>query len=375
MAILTNQNGRSSKRRKLSPPEEDQQGVARASKRNVKSATTNEAQNGDVIANTPAAAAGDDHVVAELPSVKDLASSEPALRRAAMKSIINHLETRSPSKPLSLTECLQLWRGFWVAIYMHDSKNALSVQNLLRDIAHTVAIAAAKDDEAQKPGTGDAEASGSETGQRGWLTTYHTAFHQTMVREWAGIDSHRLNKALLTYRFVMRELFQICFSPLFVVSPGTNAEKPKDPVPERKTKKQSSKDATQKPNLATDESSRREAVSGTTSIVRVLETTGPLNPVDRKIPDGLRLHVLDIWNDELFGALEVFTEQTSSNDDDDGRSAVVSRRNGVDAALDALEQPLERMAKSDSGAQRHVRVRAKETLQALKGRREETVDK
>lgn len=282
-----------------------------------------------------------------------------------MKAITKHLESRSPSNPLSPTECLQLWRGFWVAIYMHDSKNAISVQNLLRDIAHTFAIVSAKDEEAQKAENGGDQAPDPNKQQHVWLTTYHTAFHETMVHEWAGIDSHRLNKALLTYRFVTRELFQLCFGPLFV-SPQ---QEPTEPPAQKKTKKQSSKasNATQTSTSTADEASCAKAISISTSIIHVLETAGPLNPSDRKIPDGLRLHILDIWNDELFGALDIFTEQSKSDDESES-SAAKSRSDGMTAVLGLLRQPLERTAKSDSGAQRHVRMRAKDTLQGLEER-------
>lgn len=373
MAVPVHEQQRASKRRKLSPPLEDHEDVPKVSKKRVKPASKAATENGNRTNSVEVNENGDDHVTENLPPMKDLASSEPPLRRAAMKDITKHLESRSPSNPLSPTECLQLWRGFWVAIYMHDSKNAISVQTLLRGIAQTFAIVSAKDDEAQKAGSGVSDGSEPEPGQRNWLTTYHTAFHETMVREWAGIDSHRLNKALLTYRFVMRELFQISFQPIFTPSSELGAEEPTSPNPQKRTKKKNSKVAAKAPDSGAGNTPKDKALSHTASIVHVLETSGPLNPSDRKIPDGLRLHVLDIWNDELYGALDSFSGQSSSENEID-KPAVTSELDGTQAVLEALKQPLERMAKSDNGAQRHVRMRAKETLQAFKERQEGKLD-
>ena len=252
---------------------------------------------------------------------------------------------------------------------MHDSKNAISVQNLLKDIAHTFAITSAKDDEAQTTRHGHDKTSESEINQREWLSTYHTAFHETMIREWAGIDSHRLNKALLTYRLVMRELFQICLSPLFKEASEETPEKPTNPPSQKKQKKQTSKKSAQpaRPSATPAESQNSNALSATTSVVEVLKTAGPLNPSNRRIPDGLRLHLLDVWNDELFSALATLSEPNSSDNSDIELPAGPSR-DGVCAVLELLKEPLEEMAKSDSGAQRHIRMRAKETLEVFDGK-------
>ncbi|KAK5317992.1 hypothetical protein LTR70_005575 [Exophiala xenobiotica] len=351
MAVPVHEQQRASKRRKLSPALEDHEDGHKVSKKRVKPASKAVTDNGNRTNMVKSNGSVDSHVTENLPPLKDLASSEPPLRRAAMKNITKHLESRSPSNPLSPTECLQ---------------------NLLRGIAQTFAIVSTKDDEAQKAESGVSDGSEPEPGQRNWLTTYHTAFHETMVREWAGIDSHRLNKALLTYRFVMRELFQICFRPIFTASSEPGPDKPTSSTPPKRTKKNSQVAAKASDSVA-ENTSKDKALSHTTSIVHVLETTGPLNPSDRKIPDGLRLHVLDIWNDELYGALDSLSERSGSANEND-KSAATSESSGTQAVLEALKQPLERMAKSDSGAQRHVRMRAKETLQAFNGRQEGGMD-
>ena len=54
--------------------------------------------------------------------------------------------------------------------------------------------------------------------------------------------------------------------------------------------------------------------------MRILESAGPLNPSDRKIPDGLRLHALDIWTTELFGALTTMQDENDVSEDKDTTS-------------------------------------------------------
>ena len=93
----------------------------------------------------------------DLPSIKDLASSDSSKRRACFKTLQKHLEDRPNNAPLSHHDCLQLWRGMFVAVYMHDSKNTISVQNLLKDIAGTFSMISAKDG----------------YGEDNWLTPYH----------------------------------------------------------------------------------------------------------------------------------------------------------------------------------------------------------
>lgn len=70
-------------------------------------------------------------------------------------------------------------------------------------------------------------------------------------------------------------------------------------------------------------------------------SSGPLNPRDGKIPDGVRYHVLDVWVDEL----EVVIR-------DDSISIAVARR---------LMEPVTRLA--EEGRTKVVKGRARETLE------------
>lgn len=262
---------------------------------------------------------GIDKVSQNLPSVKDLASSDWPKRKAAFEAIKKHLEQRPASSILSQADCLQIWRGFSVAVYMYDSKSPISVQNFIRDVAETFSIVASKD----------------EPDSTVWLDNYHKAFEQTLTREWANIDSHRMNKYLLLVRFMVSELFKACFHPLFSLKPEST-------------------DAQQTvANLS--------AITRLTAVMDVLKTDGPLNCTDRKIADGLRLHLLDILPVEVGTAWDSASTEGSGNAEDPETIDEVF----VDQMFKIIVSPVQDMSKSDSGAQKHVRSRAKEALVSL----------
>lgn len=69
--------------------------------------------------------------------------------------------------------------------------------------------------------------------------------------------------------------------------------------------------------------------------------SGPLNPRDGKVPDGVRYHVLDIWVDELEGAI-----------DEDGIEVAVAER---------LMEPIRRLR--EEGRTKLLKGRAREVLE------------
>lgn len=68
---------------------------------------------------------------------------------------------------------------------------------------------------------------------------------------------------------------------------------------------------------------------------------GPLSPGDKKVPDGVRYHVLDVWNDELWG--------------------VVGEDKAEKNVVELLMEPVERLLKEGRG--KVVRTRAREVLE------------
>ncbi|KAL2410601.1 hypothetical protein ABEF95_001067 [Exophiala dermatitidis] len=257
--------------------------------------------------------------VEPIPPVKDLASSEPSVRRACLKTIISHLTERAASSPLTPTQCLQLWRGLYVALYMHDSKNALSVQQLAAELAATVKLMAAKDEEVTSTGEHDEKShSNSNSGSPSWLDTWATAFWEIICREWTTIDQWRMNKVLMLVRFFLRETFNVCFTAIANDTDSTKGNS-KDLVSRQK---------------------------------QILENW-PLSPRERKVPDGLRLHVLDVWVDEVLGQLDAV--RRSENLDNNDAAAPLQQ-----VARDFMT-PVETISKQ--ALSKGVKMRAKDAVQ------------
>jgi ribosomal RNA-processing protein 1 len=237
----------------------------------------------------------------ELPSLKDLASSDSRLRRLAFQQIFTNISSRTT--PLTYAQCLQLWRGLFVALYMHDSKSMISVQNLTTSLADQFAVIAGR----------DAEEGTSTDGGPSQLGVFSEAFWETMAREWSGIDVHRMNKILLLIRLVTRSLFKICL-PLAEDEDGTGG--------------------------------RPASIRDTDEQCAIMERW-PLSLRERKVPDGLRYHVLDIWVEEL----EVAGGQTN-----------VELHEKYKSIEQKFMEPVKKLAKG--GLTKPVRTRAKETLAA-----------
>ncbi|EXJ71278.1 uncharacterized protein A1O5_05084 [Cladophialophora psammophila CBS 110553] len=246
---------------------------------------------------------------ATIPSVKDLASSEASVRRACLNTIMTYLNDQSASSPLTLTECLQIWRGFYVGLYMHDSRYALSVQSLVAELAGTLRIMNEKDRES----TADELDSQSKS----WLDTWTAAFWETVCREWSSIDQWRMNKVLLLVRFIVRELFNLT---LGLVSTG-------EPASQHRIARQ----------------------------LQILEIW-PLSPRERKVPDGMRLHVLDIWVEELAGQLSAAQKVVDESGQSDGEEKKVA----LLATAKAFMAPLDKLSKE--ALSKGVKLRAKEAI-------------
>ena len=194
---------------------------------------------------------------------------------------------------------------------MHDSKNALSVQGLITDLAKTLKTMDDKD---------WLLADNGDSQHRVWLETWTTAFWETICREWPNIDQWRMNKVLLLVRFFLREQFRLLFDR--AVNDSADAKK--------------------------------------VAMAQIITLEAwPLSPRERKVPDGLRLHVLDVWVDEL-------TTQRSAAKKlvDEGHGADVESKKSllIDIAKDLIE-PIRKLSKE--ALSKGVRNRAKETTQAV----------
>lgn len=198
---------------------------------------------------------------------------------------------------------------------MHDSKNALSVQNLIAELAGTMKTMNLKDQEFEQ-----IEPS---TTQPPWLDTWATAFWETVCREWASIDQWRMNKVLSLIRFTLRELFSVSLQA--VINDRSDSQ-------------------SSLPTLIPRQ-------------VQILEAW-PLSPRERKVPDGLRLHVLDIWVDELTGQLtatQKMLEDSDSNAAEDKGALIVE-------AAKSFMMPVEKLTRE--ALSKGVKMRAKEAVSA-----------
>lgn len=83
------------------------------------------------------------------------------------------------------------------------------------------------------------------------------------------------------------------------------------------------------------------------------------------------MHLLDILPDELFSALSTITMKLGSADEFNEAQNALYRDRDISVLIGRFRAPLEKMAKGNSGAQRHVRLRAKETLARISEKEEE----
>jgi ribosomal RNA-processing protein 1 len=195
-------------------------------------------------------------------------------------------------------------------MYMHDSKSPLSVQKLIAQLAGTVTTMYEKDQVA--------ESSGQPNGES-WMNAWTSAFWETVCREWSSIDQWRMNKMLLLVRFFVREVF----------------------------------------NLSLQQSLSLEAndVPLSASQLPIFEKW-PLSARERQVPDGLRLHVLDVWVDELSGRLTAVQEQVEGNEENNTR---ITKTVLADAAR-AFMIPVQTLSKE--AISKGVKNKAKEVLGA-----------
>ncbi|OCT52016.1 Nucleolar Nop52 [Cladophialophora carrionii] len=192
---------------------------------------------------------------------------------------------------------------------MHDSKNALSVQKLIADLAGTVRIMDQKDQQL---------APAINAPSQSWLETWMTAFWETLCREWASIDQWRMNKVLLLVRFFIREQFGLALEWAVKEDP-----KLKDQVARQ---------------------------------LRVLEAW-PLSPRERKVPDGLRLHVLDVWAEELAGQLSAAQKAL---DEDAENSDPESKKSILLSLAQEFMEPVRKISRE--AISKGVKIRAKEAV-------------
>ncbi|RYO88913.1 hypothetical protein DL766_004277 [Monosporascus sp. MC13-8B] len=209
-------------------------------------------------------------------------------RTQALSTLRTFLSSSS-ARPRTHLDNLKLWKGLFYSLWMCD--RPVPQQNLCAELASLQSSLPPS-----PPG-------GEEQAVTQWLA----AFWQTMAREWTGIDVLRLEKFLL----LVRRVFGASVAWVRVAGAGEEG-------------KQRRRDALLKLFAEWP-----------------LETSGDLS----KVPVGLRLHVLDIWVDEVERA--GFLGEGEEGDEDDL------------AFLRRMRELVQVQVKSPS---KPVRARAKESL-------------
>ncbi|RYP46591.1 hypothetical protein DL768_007213 [Monosporascus sp. mg162] len=215
-------------------------------------------------------------------------------RTQALSTLRTFLSSSS-ARPRTHLDNLKLWKGLFYSLWMCD--RPVPQQNLCAELASL---------QSSLPPSPSGE---DEQVVAQWLA----AFWQTMAREWTGIDVLRLEKFLLLVRRVF----------------GASVAWARDAGAGAKGEKERRQDA----------------------LLRLfaewpLETSGDLS----KMPVGLRLHVLDIWVDEVERAGFLGSEEGGGDESDSEDDLAFLRR---------MRELVRVQVKSPS---KPVRARAKESL-------------
>ncbi|KAK5652063.1 hypothetical protein OQA88_10839 [Cercophora sp. LCS_1] len=224
-----------------------------------------------------------------MPFIKNLASSDRKIRTSALASLHTFLSSRQVTSHLKPLDVIKLWKGLFFALWMCD--RPIPQQNLCAELAELIFVLP---QDAVVP----------------WLR----GFWATMSREWTGIDVLRMEKFLLLVRRVLGASFR------WMKSEGSWDMQKTDGI----------LGLLEEWPFNTEEEVEFAGLEESTLAAQT-------------IPNGLRLHVLDIWVDEAekAGLLE---------EEDEEAKKILTR---LIEFVDLLEQ------KTTSPG---VRIRTKESL-------------
>jgi ribosomal RNA-processing protein 1 len=218
--------------------------------------------------------------VAQMPFIRNLASSDKRLRTASLASLKTFLSSR---RELSLDDARKLWTGLYYALWMTD--RPLPQQRLAAELANLVLPPSSS---ASSPATDAEPAAVRPACAVPWLQ----AFWAVLADQWPSIDALRMDKFMLLVRLVFAA--QIRLAAL---------QKPK---PYSGPLVDALLQHVLRDWCFDDGAAGAEAL--------------------KRMPVGLRLHVLDIWVDEL--------DKAGALADDDAADFVAA----VGAMVDALKR-------------------------------------
>ncbi|KAI5862637.1 hypothetical protein GGS23DRAFT_85381 [Durotheca rogersii] len=235
-----------------------------------------------------------------MPFIKNLASSDRKIRTSALSTLRTFLAAPATAARLTELDHLKLWKGLFYSLWMCD--RPVPQQSLCAELAALVGVlptAAA----GNAPDDDDAVAVA--------VAPFLRAFWATLAREWTAIDVLRMEKFLLLVRRVLGASLAWAADPL-------------PPPPPAKSRRKQQQQPRPRP--------RPWAGPRAAATLRLL-AEWPLDAAGdlARVPVGLRLHVLDIWVDEVerLGLLHPAARQDDDTDadadadDDDGRAEFV----------------------------------------------------
>ncbi|KAK3502392.1 nucleolar protein,Nop52-domain-containing protein [Neurospora crassa] len=241
-----------------------------------------------------------------MPFIKNLASSDSKIRKSALASLHTFLSAKHIATTLSPIDILKLWKGLFYAMWMCD--RAIPQQTLAQELADLIYIL-----------------------PRESVVPWLRGFWATMSREWTSIDVLRMEKFLLLVRRVVGASFRwmkgaqdgkadvsaatATKSNTKGGKKGSGKEKSAwdakrvdqilDMLAEwpfaldEDVKEDSDSEDEEEPEAdEDDEDAKPQHESLRKQKSEKKENKDPLHLLAKKIPAGLKIHVLDIWVDE-----------------------------------------------------------------------------
>ncbi|KAK3956588.1 nucleolar protein,Nop52-domain-containing protein [Pseudoneurospora amorphoporcata] len=238
-----------------------------------------------------------------MPFIKNLASSDSKIRKSALTSLQTFLSAKHIATTLSPIDILKLWKGLFYAMWMCD--RAIPQQTLCQELADLIYIL-----------------------PRESVVPWLRGFWATMSREWTSIDVLRMEKFLLLVRRVVGASFrwmkgaqdgrEDVTAATKTTKKGGKGKKDSgtektawdakrvdqildmlaewafaldEDVKEDSESEESEPENDEDEDMPQHESLRKEKQ-------QPQREKDPLHLLAKKIPAGLKIHVLDIWVDE-----------------------------------------------------------------------------
>ncbi|KAK3339017.1 nucleolar protein,Nop52-domain-containing protein [Neurospora tetraspora] len=238
-----------------------------------------------------------------MPFIKNLASSDSKIRKSALTSLQTFLSAKHIATTLSPIDILKLWKGLFYAMWMCD--RAIPQQTLAQELADLIYIL-----------------------PRESVVPWLRGFWATMSREWTSIDVLRMEKFLLLVRRVVGASFRwmkgaqdgredVSAATATKTKKGGKKGSGKEksawdakrvdqildmlaewPFALDEDVKEDSSESEEEPESEDDEDAKPQHESLRKEKPKKKENRDPLHLLAKKIPAGLKIHVLDIWVDE-----------------------------------------------------------------------------